>query len=181
MIIILAGLPGTGKSTLARELAQRIGATILDKDPIRAALFAPSDIEYSTSQDDFVVGIMMQVAGYLLNRGRSRPIILDGRPFSRRYQLEQVIRFAEQMEEPWRILECVCSDETARARLEQSTNEETQPTHPAINRDFNLYLRVKQHFEEITFPKTVIDTDQPLEDCVEQAIAALRDAGTTGS
>ncbi len=178
MIIILAGLPGTGKSTLARDIAQRIGATILDKDPIRAALFAPSDIEYSTSQDDFVVGIMMQVAGYLLHRGRSRPIILDGRPFSRRYQLEQVIRFAEQLEEPWRILECVCSDETARARLVQNAD---QQAHPALNRDFNLYLRVKQQFEEITFPKTVIDTDQPLADCVEQAIAALRDADATGS
>lgn len=175
MIIMLAGLPGTGKSTLARELAPRIGATILDKDPIRAALFAPSDVEYSTSQDDFVVGIVMQVASYLLHRGRSRPILLDGRPFSRRYQLEQVIRFADQMEEPWRILECVCSDETARARLEHSANDERQQTHPALNRDFNLYVRVKQNFEEITFPKTVIDTDQSLELCVEQSIAALRD------
>ncbi len=177
MIIILAGLPGTGKSTLAHALAQRIDATVLDKDPIRAALFAPSDIEYSTSQDDFVVGIMMQVAGYLVHRGPSRPIILDGRPFSRRYQLEQVIRFADQMEEPWRILECICSDETARARLEQSADAHT---HPAINRDFNLYLRVKQQFEEITFPKTTIDTDQPLEVCVEEALVALRSATTQG-
>ena len=175
MIIILAGLPGTGKSTLARELAQRIDATILDKDLIRAALFAPSDIEYSTSQDDFVIGIMMQVAGYLVHRGPSRPIILDGRPFSRRYQLEQVIRFADQMQEPWRILECVCSDETARARLEQSAH-----THPAINRDFNLYLRVKQQFEEISFPKTVTDTDQPLEACVEEALVALRSSSARG-
>lgn len=173
MIIILAGLPGTGKSTLAHEIAQRIGATILDKDSIRAALFAPADIEYSTSQDDFVVGIMMQTAGYLLHRGRSRPIILDGRPFSRRYQLEQVIRFAQQIEEPWLILECVCSDETARARLEQSAQSQT---HPALNRDFSLYLRVKQQFEEIQYDKTVIDTGQLLATCVEQALSALRDA-----
>jgi predicted kinase len=178
MIIILAGLPGTGKSTLAHEIAQRFGATILDKDAIRAALFAPTDIEYSTSQDDFVVGIMMQTAGYLLHRGRTRPIILDGRPFSRRYQLEQVIRFAEQIEEPWLILECVCSDETARARLEQGAQRQT---HPAVNRDFNLYLRVKQQFEEIRYEKTVIDTDQPLEVCVEQSVAALRDAGADRS
>ena len=173
MIIILAGLPGSGKSTLAHELAKRIEATVLDKDGIRVALFAPADIEYSTSQDDFVVGIMMQVAGYVVHRGKSRPIILDGRPFSRRYQLEQIIRFAEQIEEPWCILECVCSDETARLRLEQSAN---QQAHPAMNRDFNLYLRLKQQFEEITVSKTVIDTDQPLELCIEKSMSALQSA-----
>jgi len=33
---------------------------------------------------------------------------------------------------------------------------------------------VKARFEEITFPKTVIDTDQPLEDCVRLALAAVK-------
>jgi predicted kinase len=170
MIIILAGLPGTGKSTLARALAERITGTILDKDSVRAALFAPADIEYSTSQDDFVMGVLMQTAGYLLHRGRSRLVILDGRPFSRAYQLEQVIRFAEQLGEPWRILECVCSDETARKRLEESTHDHT---HPAANRNFDLYLGMKQRFEEILYPKTVIDTDQPLPAFIQQAIVAV--------
>ncbi|HLH09314.1 MAG TPA: ATP-binding protein [Terriglobales bacterium] len=170
MIIVMAGLPGTGKSTLARALAPRIGATILNKDPIRAALFAPEDIEYSTSQDDFVMGILMQTAAYLVHRGPSRPIIIDGRPFSRRYQLEQVIRFAEQIGEPWRILECVCSDEAARVRLEKNSN---QQAHPALNRNFDLYVGMKQRFEEITYPKTVIDTDNPLDACVRRAVLAL--------
>ena len=40
MIVIMAGLPGTGKSTLARALAQRLAGAVLDKDEIRAALFA---------------------------------------------------------------------------------------------------------------------------------------------
>lgn len=175
MILILAGLPGTGKSTLARVLAERIDATILDKDAVRAALFAAADIEYSTAQDDFVFGIMLQVAGYLLDRGRSRPIILDGRPFSKRYQIEDVIRFAEGMGETWRILECVCSDEAARRRLEESAGGHI---HPALNRDFNLYLSLKQQFEPIVLPKSVIDTDQPLERCLEQAVAAIEDTTT---
>jgi hypothetical protein len=33
---------------------------------------------------------------------------------------------------------------------------------------------VKSRFEAITHPKTVIDTEQPLESCVQQALAALR-------
>ena len=41
MIVLMAGLPGTGKTTLARELAQRTQGALLSKDEIRAALFSP--------------------------------------------------------------------------------------------------------------------------------------------
>lgn len=41
MIVQLAGLPGTGKSSLAAELVHRLGgrALLLDKDRVRHALF----------------------------------------------------------------------------------------------------------------------------------------------
>jgi len=32
---------------------------------------------------------------------------------------------------------------------------------------------VKQRFEAITHPRAMIDTNQPIEKCVEQALAAL--------
>ncbi|GAA5503381.1 hypothetical protein Dxin01_03138 [Deinococcus xinjiangensis] len=38
MLIILSGLPGTGKSTLARELARRLGGVYLRVDTVEAAL-----------------------------------------------------------------------------------------------------------------------------------------------
>ncbi len=46
--------------------------------------------------------------------------------------------------------------------------------HPAANRDFQLYLDVRSRFEAISLAKTVIHTDEPLEECVAQALAALR-------
>ena len=73
MIILMAGLPGTGKSTLARELAHRTDGAVLGKDEVRAALFAPEDIEYSVAQDDFVMDIMLQAATYLLNKNPGYP------------------------------------------------------------------------------------------------------------
>ena len=97
-------------------------------------------------------------------------MFLDGRTFSRRYQIERVIAAAQHWGQPWKIMECICSDETARARLESqaSTGE-----HPAGNRSFALYLEIKQRFEPIAQPKIVIDTDEPFDQCVQRALVAL--------
>jgi len=171
MIVLMAGLPGTGKTTLARELVRRTqgAGAILSKDEIRAALFSPEDIEYSVKQDDFVMEVMLDAARFLLQTIPARKIFLDGRPFSRRYQIDRVLALARELAQPWTIIECTCSDESARRRLDL----EPDPSHPAHNRSFALYLEMKGRFEFISYPKTVISTDQSLEQCVQQAHSAL--------
>lgn len=171
MIVLMAGLPGTGKSTLARELAVRTSGRVLSKDEFRHALFTPEEIEYSTRQDDFCQELMLHAAGYLLSRDPARIIFLDGRPFSRRYQIENAIAAADSLNQPWRILECVCPEELARQRLESDSQDRS---HPAANRSLQLYLQVKARFETIRHPKTLIDTSRPLSECAECALAALR-------
>jgi predicted kinase len=166
MIVLMAGLPASGKTTLCRELAARTSGTVLDKDRIRAALFSAADIEYSTEQDDFCQHIILEAAAYILGKDPAKSVFLDGRPFSRRYQIDEVLQTAASLHQPWRILQCVCSDETARRRLAEQTQS---GEHPAANRNYDLYLQVKAAFEEITLPKMIIDTDLPLEACVEHA------------
>lgn len=170
-MVLMAGLPGTGKTTLARELARRMAGRVLSKDNFRHAIFVPEEIEYSAQQDDFVLLLMLETAGYLLLRDPTRMIFLDGRPFSRRYQIENALATADSLHQPWRIIECVCSQESVWRRLAADVQA---GSHPAGNRDFELYLEVKARFEVILEPKTVIDTDQPLADTVERALKALQ-------
>lgn len=171
MIVLMAGLPGTGKSTLANELAAQTSGRVLSKDELRHAIFGAEEIEFSSAQDDFCLNLMLETAEYLLSRSPTRLIFLDGRPFSRRYQIENVVAAAASMNQPWRILECICSDETAQRRLAADAQS---GVHPAGNRDFQLYLEVKSRFETIVHPKTVIETDQPRQSSLQQALAALR-------
>ena len=165
----MVGLPGTGKTTLARELAHGTQGALLSKDEIRAALFSAEDIEYSVKQDDFVMEVMLEAARFLLPNAPARKIFLDGRTFSRRYQIDRVLKFASELAQPWTIIECTCSEESARRRLDL----EPDTSHPAHNRTFALYLEVKARFEPITYCKMTINADQPLEQCIEQALGTI--------
>lgn len=179
MLIVMAGLPGTGKSTLSRALAERSGGIVLDKDVIRAALFAPAQVEYSRRQDDFCQRIMLQTAEYLLSHNHGLRVFLDGRPFSRVYQRRQVEAAAARMRAPLAIIECVCPESLALARLRADS---AGGAHPAANRGPSLYARVKAEFEALSESRVTIDTGQRLAECGKQAEAYLqRVIGWAGS
>jgi predicted kinase len=170
MIVIMAGLPGTGKSTLARAVARRLPGAVLDKDAIRAALFSPAHIEYSLTQDDFCQEIMLQTAAYLLAKDTELHVLLDGRTFSRRYQRERVIEFCSQVGATWATLECVCAEQTALGRLTEAV---AANTHVAANRTPELYREIRKAWEPIEHPKLVIDTDANLDSCVDRVLRYL--------
>ena len=170
MIVIIAGLPGTGKSTLAQALAQRLPCAILDKDSIRASLFQPAYVEYSQPQDDFCQEIMLQTAAYLLSKHADLKVLLDGRTFSRRYQRDRVIEFCSQLGTTWATVECVCSEAATLGRIAEAV---AANNHLAANRTADLYREIRKAWEPIDQPKLVIDTDQSVEACVDRAVRYL--------
>lgn len=169
MLIAMAGLPGTGKSTLAHPLADAVAGIVLDKDSIRAALFPIALIEYSTRQDDFCMSILFQVASYMLMKDPSLYVILDGRTFSRKYQVAALDQLAEELKTPLKIIECTCSDETVQKRLADKVTMGAK--HLAGNRDYQLYLTIKARFEPIREPKLVVNTDDDLAHCLASCLA----------
>jgi adenylylsulfate kinase len=171
MLIAMAGLPGTGKSTLAWRLAGELSALVLDKDAVRAALFPPSEIEYSTAQDDLCVELMLRVAGHVLGKDSRRHVILDGRTFSRRYQVDVVRAAARRLGVACAFVECICPEEVVRQRLARDV---TEGLHPAKNRTYEMYLSVRSQAEPITGPKLVVNTEWGAESVLQSCLEYVR-------
>ncbi|MGH3843381.1 MAG: AAA family ATPase [Pseudonocardiaceae bacterium] len=172
MIVQLAGLPGTGKSSLAAELVHRLEGRLLllDKDRVRQALFGPQHTLYTREQDDFCVGTMFRTAVWHLRHSPSSIVIFDGRTCSRAYQVAQVRRFASRTRQPLRLIECVCPDTAIDQRLRADT---ARGTHPAANRDIRLYRRLRASADPIPDPKLRLDTTGPLLECADRALSYL--------
>ncbi len=86
IIIVLAGLPGAGKSSLAARLADRSGYSILSRDTIKRALFGKLNV--SPAQNDHAFSVLLDTLPTVLNYAPG--VIVDGLPFSRVGQAESV-------------------------------------------------------------------------------------------
>ena len=172
MWIAMAGLPGTGKSTLAAELARRLPAVILSKDVVRAALFPAPVLDFSTAQDDLCMDAIYRTAALLARTHPQQTIILDGRTFLREYQVRQLLAQAESAGQDVRWIECVCAAEVVRERLEA---DQATARHPAGHRSMKLYEQLKASAQPITEPQLVVDTGAiSLPGCVQRCLEYVR-------
>lgn len=175
VLIAMAGLPGTGKSYVANALAARLSAlpggkpaVVLDKDRLRASIFPPQEIEYSSAQDNFCMDLLYQAAGYLLAKGRI--VILDGRTYARQAQVSALRDFARRSGADLKVIECVCAEEVACQRLRKDIAD---GSHPAANRGPEMYRQLKALSEPLDLPHQVVDTVQALETCLAACLQYL--------
>ena len=175
MLIAMVGLPGTGKSTLAARLALALRGVVLSKDTARAALFPPLVLDYSREQDDIAMNAVFAATEQILKRDGDRAVFLDGRTFSKAYQVADALALALRVGQPLFMIECVCSEDVAEARL---ANDAAAGTHPAGNRTPDLHRRAKATAAPLTLPRLTLDTGRTLPDeCVRLSLAHLRSRG----
>lgn len=172
MLIAMAGLPGTGKSTLAARLKAELAAVVLNKDEVRRVLFPPPVLDYSAAQDDLCMAAIYGAAASILRIYPRQAVILDGRSYARAYQVRDLLAMAASLNEPAHIIECVCDDVIVRQRLERDLE---RGEHPAGNRTFALYLERKAAAEAISATHLILDTGRtPFVECVRRSLDLVR-------
>ncbi len=151
MLIVFRGLPGTGKTHLARRLLdRRPDLLVLSRDTLRAAIFTHPT--FDDAEKAFVDDLVIAMAGFLLGRGRG--VVIDGMALSSARRLDEFAETAATNRKAFRIIECVCSQSTALARIAADRSN-----HPAGDRGAELYHRVRERFEPAELPLLRIDTD----------------------
>jgi predicted kinase len=163
-IVMLVGLPGAGKSTMAAALSQRIAdARVLNKDTVRGALFEPCD--YSAAERSIAFSAMLDAARYHLGRGRV--VILDGLAFPRLGEEEAVDGVVADTDAFVATIVCDVPIDVAVARADADA---VAGTHRAANRDGAAVRRVAAEMREPSGAYLTVDATRPIDEAAELAL-----------
>lgn len=126
-LVVVSGLPGTGKSTIAAAVAEHLGAVHLRSDALRDEVDVPpaGDDRYAPAAVDRVYGEVLARAAGLLARGRSVVADATWRRPDHRLAVEGLARtsFADGV-----VLECRAPAAVAEARVERRQMQGADPS-----------------------------------------------------
>ncbi|MEU2254966.1 AAA family ATPase [Nocardia xishanensis] len=172
-LALIGGLPGTGKSTVARRLAAATGATVLSSDQIRTELAAARILtgdggefgagRYSPANKTRVYDELLDRAGALLASGVS--VILDA-SWVDEGERDRAAELATKTQSDLVQLRCSCPGELAAGRIRGRPPGYSEAT-PAIAEAMVVTAAPWSD-------ATDLDTAQPLDDTVAVAYRAWR-------
>lgn len=163
MLIVFAGLPGVGKSSIGREVARRIRAPLVSADSIASALAqggatpaAATAVAHALVEEQLKVGLSVVVDAVNATeeeRGLWRAL-------------------ASKHRVPLRFVECTCSDEAAH-RVHLETRRRNLPGLEPMTWDDVLALRKRvQPWKDV---RLVLDTaSSTLDEVATRVIEHLR-------
>ncbi len=176
-LILVAGLMGTGKSVLAKNIAPRLGAEILRSDILRKEILNiyPTERYY----EDFGKGIYtddisrktyqraLDLAEEKLIEGKS--VIIDA-SYKDRDERIKAADTAGRLNAGFFVIECFCPDEIIKKRLDSRMADVDE----ASDGRWEIFQTQKDKFDEITeVQKITIDTSLTEEESVRKAIEEI--------
>lgn len=174
-LVLVGGLPGTGKTTLAGALADRFGAVVLSSDRIRKELagITPSTPAaagfgegiYTTERTDELYAELLHRAEQLLGRGES--VVLDASWTSATHRTGAV-EAARRTSSELLQLECRAETEVAARRITSRVHGASDATVPVAT----LMSGVADPWPDAA----PIDTTGPVAAALGHAAALWRDA-----
>ncbi len=163
MLVMVCGLPGTGKTTLAKALAEKLDAVHISSDTVRMKML--EERTYSEEEKEKVYDAMLVRTEELLKEGKK--VVLDA-TFYRKKHRDAVKKLARKTESRFFIVECVTHENLLRERIFARGKKKTES-----EADFGVYEKVKGIFEPIKEEHLVVDTSPALEKQVELVMEYL--------
>jgi predicted kinase len=121
LLILVTGLMGTGKSTLARELGEALGIEVLRTDVVRSAVVPAGQGNESFGVGRYGADARGRVYDELLRRARERlargaSVILDG-TFIEASKRADALGLGRDLNADTSVVRCACPRETALERI----------------------------------------------------------------
>lgn len=176
-LIVVMGLMGTGKTTLAHALRRQLGARVISSDRVRKELVAGIGSEAGYGQGIYrpevtarVYEAMRLAARDLLGRGAS--VVLDA-TYKLRGHRAEVRSLAQEMGADLFFVQCACPEPESIARLERRRRrgEDVSDARP------ELYASQRAEFEPTTelspHELLVLDSRATLPELTRSVLEAL--------
>ncbi|MEE8401135.1 MAG: AAA family ATPase [Candidatus Hydrothermarchaeaceae archaeon] len=164
MLVLVCGLPASGKSTLSKKIAKKLKTPVLSTDAIRKHLF--ENPTYTSDEKDFVYKSMFLVAEYLLKADRN--VVLDGTFYKRclrgrAYDITKITGMGMA------VVECRSNDRSIRRRM----GRRAVGKDGLSDADYEVYKKIKKDFEPIKRDHLVLDTDRPKQKNLDETLRYL--------
>lgn len=171
LIVALIGLPGAGKSTVARVLERELRLRRVCRDDIRRAMFPRCDYSFIEKRAAFRTLLLALEINCLLGDSS----VIDGMTFSRRDDYDQVAALADAHGFDVLPLLIDCPPEIARERVgrDRLAGDLLGAAHPAEDREPGLVDIVARRFDLPPAAAIRIDATRPIAEVCRLATAEV--------
>jgi predicted kinase len=164
-IIVVSGLPGTGKTYFCRHLAEYLPFVIVESDALRKQLFPTP--AYSASESASLFRAIHSLIEDLLKKGTS--VILDATNLEERHR-ERIYRIAESTNARLVLVQVEAPAELVRQRL-KSRAKKAEGNSDA---DWTIYQKMKTTAEKIKRGHFTVDTSRDISPIIEKIVREVK-------